>query len=244
MTKRNIIIVAFVSIILLYLPVLFVSEDTLFSLLHEDSFYESATAWFFLFAAIFFLYDFFKAEKKNPFFLLFALAFLFAAGEEISWGQRILGFKVPEWFAENNAQGEFNIHNLTPIQHENSSQGLVTSLKSLLNFNRLFILFWLVYCIILPLVNRYSQNLASLFSKIRLPIISLWFGALFLLNEIICQVLESLVISHESLRPPIAELKECVWALLVLLMGVYFLLPILSSLSEKRNYVRASAHHI
>ena len=35
-----------------------------------------------------------------------------AAGEEISWGQRILGIRSSEFFIENNAQGETNFHNL------------------------------------------------------------------------------------------------------------------------------------
>jgi hypothetical protein len=37
---------------------------------------------------------------------------IFGAGEEISWGQRILGLKSPEYFKEHNAQGETNLHNL------------------------------------------------------------------------------------------------------------------------------------
>lgn len=36
----------------------------------------------------------------------------FAAGEEISWGQRILGIQSSEFFKANNAQGETNLHNL------------------------------------------------------------------------------------------------------------------------------------
>jgi hypothetical protein len=33
------------------------------------------------------------------------------AGEEISWGQRIFGFRTPDAIAENNTQYEFNLHN-------------------------------------------------------------------------------------------------------------------------------------
>ncbi len=42
----------------------------------------------------------------------YALAFFFAAGEEISWGQRIFGIESTEFFTENNYQGETNLHNL------------------------------------------------------------------------------------------------------------------------------------
>lgn len=43
---------------------------------------------------------------------LYALAFFFAAGEEVSWGQRIFGIESSEFFAQNNFQGETNLHNL------------------------------------------------------------------------------------------------------------------------------------
>lgn len=44
-------------------------------------------------------------------FLMGAILF-FGAGEEISWGQRLFGIQSPDYFKENNAQGETNIHNL------------------------------------------------------------------------------------------------------------------------------------
>jgi len=44
--------------------------------------------------------------------LLYALLFFFAAGEEISWGQRIFGWESGEFFMERNIQEETNIHNL------------------------------------------------------------------------------------------------------------------------------------
>jgi hypothetical protein len=54
-------------------------------------------------------------HHAKPLFLamtiLFGLAFLFGAGEEISWGQRLLGIESPEFFQKNNAQGETNFHN-------------------------------------------------------------------------------------------------------------------------------------
>lgn len=55
-------------------------------------------------------------HKKGVVFLvasfLLGMVLIFGAGEEISWGQRILGLKSPEYFREHNAQGETNIHNL------------------------------------------------------------------------------------------------------------------------------------
>jgi len=41
-----------------------------------------------------------------------ALLTFFGAGEEISWGQRIFNVESSEWFKQNNAQAETNLHNL------------------------------------------------------------------------------------------------------------------------------------
>jgi hypothetical protein len=47
-----------------------------------------------------------------------ALGFLGIAGEEISWGQRILGLETPESLSTINHQNEINLHNITsfPMQ--------------------------------------------------------------------------------------------------------------------------------
>lgn len=53
---------------------------------------------------------------RNRFDLLIMLGFgglfLLIAMEEISWGQRVIGFQTPEAMAEANWQNEFNFHNL------------------------------------------------------------------------------------------------------------------------------------
>ncbi len=45
--------------------------------------------------------------------LLLTLFFLFGAGEEISWGQRLIGLESNEFFQTYNAQKETNLHNMT-----------------------------------------------------------------------------------------------------------------------------------
>jgi hypothetical protein len=45
-------------------------------------------------------------------YLLFAAGALFAALEEISYGQHFFAWETPRWFAERNAQQETNLHNL------------------------------------------------------------------------------------------------------------------------------------
>lgn len=41
---------------------------------------------------------------------------LFFAVEEISWGQRIIGFETPDFLALSNTQEEFNIHNRYDVE--------------------------------------------------------------------------------------------------------------------------------
>ena len=49
-------------------------------------------------------------------FLLVGVGAFVVAGEEISWGQRILGLATPPALAEVNHQGETNIHNISSLQ--------------------------------------------------------------------------------------------------------------------------------
>jgi len=46
------------------------------------------------------------------FYLVCAAAFFLVAGEEVSWGQRVLGIKTPEVLVTLNYQHETNVHNL------------------------------------------------------------------------------------------------------------------------------------
>jgi hypothetical protein len=45
-------------------------------------------------------------------YLVFAAGALFAALEEVSYGQHFVRWETPRWFAERNAQQETNLHNL------------------------------------------------------------------------------------------------------------------------------------
>ena len=54
-----------------------------------------------------------KARGGWPWFLVGLTLFcLLVALEEISWGQRLLGYQPPEYFLAENFQQEFNLHNV------------------------------------------------------------------------------------------------------------------------------------
>ena len=52
---------------------------------------------------------------RRPFDALVALFLLFVAGEEMSWGQRLLGLTPPQYFLEHNTQQEMNLHNFGTV---------------------------------------------------------------------------------------------------------------------------------
>ncbi|MCF6363603.1 MAG: tetratricopeptide repeat protein [Gammaproteobacteria bacterium] len=52
-----------------------------------------------------------RQKYYRRFFLLLGIACFYVIMEEISWGQRIIGFDSPELFKTKNLQGETNLHN-------------------------------------------------------------------------------------------------------------------------------------
>ncbi len=49
--------------------------------------------------------------------IIFSLGILFVALEEISWGQFVFGYSIPDFFIFNNLQQETNLHNLGFFQN-------------------------------------------------------------------------------------------------------------------------------
>lgn len=84
----------------------------------EDEYLEWATFFGFLLAMGLFVQAAYDRQKKDglfPWFLygLSIFCFLFAM-EEISWAQRVLGFRPGVYFLEKNFQQELNFHNVMP----------------------------------------------------------------------------------------------------------------------------------
>jgi hypothetical protein len=77
-------------------------------------------------------------RRERSFAIVFALAAVaavFIAGEEISWGQRILGWATPEELALLNNQGETNIHNIGEVlAFMNLGMFLVTAVAGIVPF--------------------------------------------------------------------------------------------------------------
>lgn len=96
------------------------APDAYYQIVQEDEVVEWSTFWAFMIAAavgVFAALRQRRATGKLPWFLLgVALFCLFVGMEEISWGQRVVGYRPPVYFLENNFQQELNVHNVFSTQ--------------------------------------------------------------------------------------------------------------------------------
>ena len=88
--------------------------DFYYMSVQEDEYIEWASFWAFLLAAVAAVVASREpAAGRFPWFLYGLALFCFVvAMEEISWGQRVLGYRPPVYFLEHNFQQEFNFHNV------------------------------------------------------------------------------------------------------------------------------------
>lgn len=190
----------------------------------EDGIVEYMTFFSFLVATYFFIRNFLM--RKNIFYLLLAIVFFMGAGEEISWGQRIFSFSTPGSLKEINVQEEFNIHNIDIFNTYNpDGGGKKTGLSKLLTIGFLYKLFWLGYCIILPLLVISSKKFSSFVKKINLPIPPFLIGIFFLISWITYKI----IVNHffEPGQPAlyyltVGEMLESVSAFIFMVLGIYF----------------------
>ena len=92
------------------------NEPLYYLVVQEDQYLEWASFWGFIVAGGIYLssaWQQFNANRQLPWFVFGLSLFCFlVAMEEISWGQRLLGYKPPDFFLEENYQQELNLHNV------------------------------------------------------------------------------------------------------------------------------------
>lgn len=136
------------------LALLHVTEpDLLADLTYEDGVVEYLQAFLYLGAAIAFAIVAWRTRAKSWETLL-AVGMFFIAGEEISWGQRILGISTPASLEERNVQGEFNLHNIEGVHGSIRAVGLMV-----------VIVMWIV----VPLAHRWMPAARRFLDRVRAP---------------------------------------------------------------------------
>lgn len=190
----------------------------------EDHFFELVGAFSFLVTSLLFFYGFWLASKtldngwdslvKKLVYLSLALLFVFGAGEEISWGQRILGFQTPEPLSQVNRQEEFNLHNLSAWEA-----------SDFLDPDRLFDIFWFLFAVFIPAVALVAPTFRNFAGRF-IPIVFWGIGLLFLYNYLWAKLAKVFfdavyVFDRISLQQAIQEIKESNYALIFILVGLY-----------------------
>jgi hypothetical protein len=91
-------------------------SDAYYRAVQEDEALEWATFWLLVIAGLAFGRHAWlaRAQGLRGVWLPAGIALfcLGVAGEEISWGQRLIGFRPPTYFLEHNFQQELNVHNI------------------------------------------------------------------------------------------------------------------------------------
>lgn len=155
---------------------LLVEGDRLYPLINEDGWVETAGAIALAVAGVAFLAagaglrrdagDWPRAARASLVGL--GLLFVVGAGEEVSWGERFLGYEPPEALTDNNAQGESTLHNLEGVD------GRVDDL---------FTAFVALFAIALPLAASRWPAVRARAGRL-VPILPAGVAVLFLVNEI------------------------------------------------------------
>ena len=199
--------------------------ETIRNLTKEDGLIESMGALCFFLAAVIFFMTYLKSDtrlhqlgqkhrRRNILYLLLSVLFFIACGEELSWGQRQFNIETPAAIKNLNVQKEINIHNFEILHARYADGRLKEGWRKFLNISRLFSMFWMLFCCIIPLLHRYSPRCKLIFDSIKLPITPIWIGLLFLENFLLFQILYySGVLSSSQIVHGINELKESNYAI-------------------------------
>jgi hypothetical protein len=131
----------------------------------EDGIVEWTTTLLLFASSVYLVSRIILLRKAKPKFrmlctLLLSALFFFGAGEEISWGQRILGMETSEFFEKNNAQKETNFHNLVVGE---------TKINKLI-FGQLLTVILVIYLLIIPYFYTKWSWLNKLISLFGVPL--------------------------------------------------------------------------
>ena len=141
-------------------------------LIQEDAFCENVQAATYLASfllAVLLLAEAVAQRALPRAFLLacLSLALLLTFGEEISWGQRILGYAAPDFFLQYNRQKEVSIHNLCSVHEKLHLAYVIIGLYGALG--------WLPWR--LPYLNRLQRE-----SRLAALLAPPWYASLYFLG--------------------------------------------------------------
>lgn len=217
-----------------YVP-LFFDEHTIDEFVREDHIIETLTAIYLFVAWVASAVAYIRSRRLDHYashtwvkqlsYLALAVFLLVATGEEISWGQRILGLETPEWVKAVNAQDELTLHNLNIFQGPDA----------VFPYYRIFSGLSYLYALVIPFVAGIVPFVKRQLDRI-MPVIPLSVGIFFAVNYVFQKFMMRLLRAypqlwhHPTMRPPVAvyETREHGFALAWLVVILYILFVMLA----------------
>jgi len=168
--------------------------------------------------------------RRNLFFLILGIVFLFGFAEEISWGQRIFQYETPEVLENlNDSQNDFSFHNLQVFDRDKWTGRGITGKLFMLNIARIFSIFWFLFCVAIPVLDKYSARAREFLGRMKFPIVPVWIGIFFILNYLALKFLERIV-PGQSLGP-LVEISETNYCFLFFAVSCFFFITSRKSVS-------------
>lgn len=156
-------------------------------------------------------------------FLLLAVFFFVAWGEEASWGRRVLRFEVPEELAKLNVQREVTIHNIPLFDEYDSSGQRKKGARVLLTANRLFDYFMITSFILIPWIYRRFPRVRDQLANKDIPVLPLVLGFPLLLNILLTLAFEVLFVTDSKYHGAVSEIREFNYSFLCFVAVLYLL---------------------
>jgi len=158
-------VVGFAAVVSLSFLVLFDQDRPLvYRLTAEDALVEWSQAIGFLISAIGFAWLAICGYRSRVLCAGMSVVLFLVTGEEISWGQRLFGYKSPSAVTRFNVQGETNLHNLSPIH----------GWQRLASLTFIFTL-----SLAIPLLFRWVPTFREQLVQANAPVFPLWSNVLF-----------------------------------------------------------------
>lgn len=160
-----VLIVTTYLVLALYYPVAYIWAT------YEDLYGEWAQTYSYMVACLLSVLLAFSGGRYRWFFTVLAMACLYVFMEEISWGQRLIGFDTPELLKRYNLQREANIHNLLvgPVS---------TTTKDIVEYVLASAL--LLYGVLYPLTLKFKWSVAQWFDRLGFAAPPLYLSPFFL----------------------------------------------------------------
>lgn len=117
---------------------------------------------------------------------------------------------------DGNVQQETTVHNLEIFNAHTKEHELKPFWQSLITMNRMFSMFWLAWCFLMPLAVALSGKMRAWVGWFRVPVPSFHVGCMFLAAYAAAKAFVIALQPEEAIVAQLDEIKECFYAVFFL----------------------------